>query len=89
MLCFETQYVLVLSADHIYDMAIAHCFNFTPIATRMQHWRRLFIPANRRTSVESSKWMSRAVLRVLKRSPRTPKQLPGRPERVLASMGIY
>jgi glucose-1-phosphate adenylyltransferase len=41
----ETQYVLVLSADHVYDMAIAHCFNFTPIATRMQHWRRLFIRA--------------------------------------------
>src|SRR5215471_10899744 len=50
---------------------IAHCFSFILIAARMQHWRRLFIPANPRTSLESWKRTSRAVFQDLKRSQRT------------------
>jgi glucose-1-phosphate adenylyltransferase len=85
----DTKYVLVLSADHIYDMEYSGLLRFHVDSAADATLSSIAYPS--KSSREFGILQVDSADRVLgfEEKPRFPKELPGQPGRVLANMGIY
>lgn len=82
-------HVLVLAADHVYKMDYA-----AMLADHLRHGARLTVGCVEVPLVEAQAFGVMAIdstqrLRSFMEKPRFPRSIPGKPDRALASMGIY
>jgi glucose-1-phosphate adenylyltransferase len=85
----KTQYVLVLSADHIYDMDYRALLQFHADRDADATLAAVVYPSESSHQFGILEVDESGRIAGFEEKPTHPKELPGRPGRVLASMGIY
>ena len=85
----EAQHVLILSADHIYDMDYRELLRFHVNSGCDATLASINYPSESSSQFGILEVGASDDLRGFKEKPQVPKELPGQPGRVLANMGIY